>query len=74
MTSPELAITEKQITHGHDDGRRIRDQFPSPDIDKADKLQKLDDLVGAPGAVARLCVRGGPDPRPQLRQVARLTS
>ena len=38
-----LAITEKQITHKATtmaDG--IRDQFPSPDADKTDKLQKLD--------------------------------
>jgi signal transduction histidine kinase len=38
-----LAITEKQITHKATtmaDG--IRDQFPSPDADKTDKLHKLD--------------------------------
>ena len=38
-----LAITEKQITHKATTmADEIRDQFPSPDADKTDKLQKLD--------------------------------
>src|SRR5262245_49744205 len=41
-----LAIAEKQINHkAYGEAEGIRDLFPSPDIDKAEKLQALDRIL-----------------------------